>query len=205
MGLVQKEILMRLYEVGERVREGFNITFRAGHDPAVFMIGKDETFGTPTCITLASGIRRELRHDDDQNEPFRLRWGKYDETTAGLQLLAQTEQESDKDGQALVLIDRCELPNIPLTKIEEAYGHPEPMQLTTSRGDDGHQCELVLFNPGDGLFITWDRRLIGTKTDLRFILWWGMNEKTGAMELQQREPQRRRHYRTVRDQQPQAQ
>jgi len=172
---------MRFYEVSETIRSGFPITQEEGHKPYVGMVAHDDEYGTPACIALGRSIYRELQHPSDHSKQFRLHWGNYVNTTAGYMLVSQTKEESDADDRALVLITRCYLPNAGITKVESADDYLKPEHLTYAKGD-GVRKELFLMQPGSGLFIKWDKRLLGTERSLTFIIVWDAERRELRME-----------------------
>jgi len=177
---------MRFYEVSETIRPGFPVEQEEGHKPYVNMVMRDDEYGTPACLALGNSICRELKHPEDQQERFRLLWGSYEYSTAGHMLVAQTEGESDADSCALVLITRCYLPKVGITKVESADKYLSPDHLTYAQGD-GVRRDLFRMHPGTGLFIKWDKRLLGATHHLRFIIAWDSEKK----ELRMEEPERR--------------
>lgn len=172
---------MRFYEVSETIRPGFSIVQEEGYKPYVSMVAHDDEYGTPACLALGRSIYRELQHPNDTSEQFRLHWGKYVNTTAGYMLVSQTKEERDADTRALVLITRCYLPNAGITKVESADDYLKPDHLTYAKGD-GIRRELFLMQPGSGLFIKWDKRLLGTDRSLAFIIVWDAEKKELRME-----------------------
>jgi hypothetical protein len=177
---------MRFYEVSETIRPGFPVVQEEGHKPYVSMVAYDDEYGAPACLALGSSICRELKHPDDQKEQFRLFWGEYVYSTAGSMLIAQTREESDADNCALVMITRCYLPRIGITKIESADKYLKPEQLVYAQGD-GTRRDLFIMSPGTGLFIKWDKRLLGSDHHLSFIIAWDAEKK----ELRMEEPVRK--------------
>jgi hypothetical protein len=189
---------MRFYEVSETIRPGFPITQEEGHKPYISMVAHDDEYGTPACLALGRSVYRELQHPDDHPKPFKLYWGKYENTTAGYMLVSQTKEESNADGHALVLITRCYLPDIGITKVESADAYLRPERLTYARGD-GIQRDLFLMQPGSGLFIKWDKRLLGTDRSLTFIIAWDAETQELRMEAPKpKAPYRRWQQRSAR-------
>lgn len=163
---------MHLYEVGMDVRRGFKVVLAEGKVPVVPMVSKSIETGGPTVIALGKSICRELHHPDDRKRTFRLNRADYHETTAGLMLVAQSEEQNAKDERALVLIDQCWLPTVPMTDVRPAKQYTKPEHLAYSVGDETRR-DLFLFLPGNGVFVHWDYRLIPEATEhLRFILAW---------------------------------
>lgn len=179
---------MRFYEVGETIRPGLDVRLEEGHKPSVTLVEHDDEYGTPACLALGSTICRELKHPDDQGKRFTLLWGQLKSTTAGEMLVAQSKEEAYADQLALVLITRTYLPRIGITKVESADRFDRPEHLTYAKGD-GIRRELFIMRPHTGLFIKWDKRLLGADRHLKFILaWdWALDEQTGgcSLELQQ--------------------
>lgn len=173
---------MQLFEVGEHIRPGFKLTTEEGRRPSVPLLAFDNEAKGPTCVSLGNSLCKLLRHPEDRGTQWTLLWGKLRDTNVGLTLVAQTEEAAKKDRQALVLLDRCYLPNVPLTEVVSTYEYADPERLTYSVGE-GHQRDLFLFKPGEGLLIRWDRRLLGTNKDLKFILVWKADAQ-GQMTLQ---------------------
>ena len=173
---------MRFYEVTETIRPGFPVVQEEGHTPYVSMVAYDDEYKTPSCLALGSSICRELKHQEDKNEPFRLLWGEYVYSTAGGMLIAQTKEESDADNCALVLVTRCYLPRIGITKVESADKYASPERLTYAQGD-GVRRDLFIMRPGTGLFIKWDKRLLGADRHLKFIIAWDADAKELRMEM----------------------
>lgn len=173
---------MQLFEVGERIRSGFKLSVEEGKRPSVPLLAFDAEVNGPTCVSLGNSLCKLLRHPGDRGLQWSLIWGKLRDTNVGLTLVAQVEEAAKKDRQALVLLDRCYLPNVPLTEVVSTYEYADPERLTYSAGD-GHQRDMFLFKPGEGLLVRWDRRLLGTDKDLKFILVWKANEQ-GQMTLQ---------------------
>lgn len=178
---------MRFYEVSETIRPGFPIVQEEGHAPYVSITAYDDEYKTPACLALGSSICRELKHSDDQREPFRLLWGSFEHTTAGDMLVAQTEEESNEDNCALVLITRCYLPNVGITRVESADGHLNPERLTYAQGD-GVRRDLFIMRPGTGLFIKWDKRLTGASHHLKFIIAWDAKKQELLMKQPKTKP-----------------
>ena len=149
--------------------EGFRVTLRPA--PGICM-GPDNQLGDCTVLPLGKSITRYLGHREDGAEAFRLLFGKLTDTTAGLCIVAQTEEESRKDNRALLLIDVSTDPEADVTtKIVDAHGRTRP-ETVTATNEGGCGRLLCLFRPGDGLFVntTWRRQ--AQQVRHKFILEW---------------------------------
>lgn len=175
---------MRLYEVGEHVQEGLSVARSSGrYDKPIISLGLDVDTSAWHAIELGNSIRRELRHPADREVPFRLKRGKFDPASHGLKLVAMQDQDPD-DGTALVVIQRCELPGVPMNEVVSAKKHTDPEHLQCSRNTmSGY--DTFLFRPGDGLFITWDARLTTSGYTLRFVIEWEWDVKANRHVLRQ--------------------
>lgn len=160
---------MRLYEVGEHVREGLSIS--RGNGIPCISLGLDVETNDWHSIQLGNSIRRELKHPDDGDSLFRLMRGKLDPHAPHiLKFLAMYAAEPD-DELAFVVVHRCELPGVPMNEVVSAYKHNDPEHLLRTR-NTGSGYDTFLFRPGDGLYITWDHRLTTQGYDLRFVITW---------------------------------
>lgn len=161
---------MQLFEVGEHVQEGLFVTMEVGHKPCI-CLGADIETNELHFIELGNSICRELKHPDDAPERFRLKRARLDQNALHIiKLLALHKSEPD-DGLALVVVTRSELPGVPMNVVESARKHTDPEHLSRTRGG-GSGCDVFLFRPGNGLYISWSRRLTGLKYDLCFVISW---------------------------------
>ncbi len=160
---------MWLFEVHDDVRTGFRLTLRAGE--AGVPMGFDETTKATTWLPVGNSIERALQHPDDQTQSFVLIRAKLEDTTSGLCLVKQSEEDARAEKLALVLVDGCTDPEIGATRIAEAYNKPSPELITCAQGS-GHLRNLYVFRPGDALFISWSAKALGTNQPKRFIIAW---------------------------------
>jgi hypothetical protein len=160
---------MFLFEVREHVEDGFKLV-RRGNE-AMVALGYDTAAKGPVFLPIGNSIERELRHPDDYNLPFRLLQGKFEEKGVGTVLTAQTREEALKEGKALVLVEACCDPELGVTNVAEAYGKSKP-ELFSYTEDGSMIRRLLIFKPGDAVFISWSARSLGTERPKRFIIAW---------------------------------
>lgn len=164
---------MWLFEVHDDVRAGFRLNLRAGE--AGVPMGFDETTNGNAWLPLGNSLERALQHPEDQEVAFVLERARLEDKSAGLILTKQTEDEAHAERLALVLVDGCTDPEIGITRIAEAFNKPAPELITFAQGN-GHTRRLYVFKPGDGLFISWSARALGTTHPKRFIIAWDGEE-----------------------------
>lgn len=161
---------MRLFEVGEHVQEGLPITMDVGHTPCV-SLGADVATNELHFIELGNSICRELKHPEDSSVRFRLKRARFDQAAVStIKLVALHATEPDDD-LALIVVARSELPGAPMNGVESAYKHTDPEHLSRTRGY-GSGCDVFLFRPGNGLYISWSRELTGLKHNVCFVIAW---------------------------------
>lgn len=160
---------MWLFEVHDDVRAGFRLILKAGE--AGVPMGYDETTNGSAWLPLGNSIERALVHPDDQDLEFQLLRAKLEDTTSGLCLVKQTEEEARAEQLALVLVDGSTDPEVGVTNIAEAFGKPTPELITYARGN-GHTRQLYVFKPGDALFISWSAKALDAPRPKRFIIVW---------------------------------
>lgn len=159
---------MKLYRVSEYVQDGFLIQRIAGQRPCI-SLGVDGSLNAPMCLPLSSTLCDAVSHPDDVGLNAVLNYAKFTDTTAGLMLSAI------KDGQlgntALVLLTHSKS-NGYTTEVSVANGHTRP-ELVSTVSNPVSRCDLVLFHPGDGLKVFWDRRMFDPPEQaVRFTVAW---------------------------------
>lgn len=160
---------MWLFEVHDDVRPGFKLHLRQG-DVGV-SLGYDSAYDNETWLPVGNSIASALRHEEDQELPFKLMRAKFEERNIGFVLTKQTDDEARNERKALVLIDGCTDPGIGVTLIAEAYGRERPELISYAEGK-GQLRKLFVFKPGDALFISWPARALGAQAPRRFIISW---------------------------------
>lgn len=158
---------MWLFEVHDGPRPGFRLNLRHGY--AGVCMGQEGT--CESWLPLGNSIERALSHPDDQQLQFQLLRAKLEDTTSGLCLVKQTEDEARAERKALVLVDGCTDREIGVTNIAEAYGRSMP-ELVTYVESGGCVRRLYVFKPGDALFISWPARALNAHKPKRFVIAW---------------------------------
>ncbi len=160
---------MWLFEVHDDIRPGFKLTLNAGE--VGVPMGFDDAIKTTAWLPVGTSIERALRHPEDQKQSFSLLRAKLEDTTIGLCLVSQTEEEARAEKLALVLVHAITNPELGVTRIAEAHNKPSPELVTFTQGEE-HLRNLYVFRPGDALFISWAARALGTDHHKRFIVAW---------------------------------
>lgn len=189
---------MWLYEVHEGPRPGLRVSLSSAH--VGVQLGFDDEYATPAVLPLGRSLTRLLVHKDDEQSPFMLMRANLEETTAGLCLTKQSEEEARAEKKALVLIDGRTVAG-GVTHIGHARGKPAPELVTYTQGD-GCRRELYVFKPGDALFISWAHE--GSRPKKFVIEWNGQDlvEQAVARRWERHHQKRRGRQQEASPQQP---
>lgn len=184
---------MWLFEVLDSARPGFRITLRSGC--ACVHMGVDDQ-NRSALLPLGHSLERLLVHDEDQTAEFVLLRAQLKETTAGLCLTRQSEEEAQTEQRALVLFDTWNTDGCVTgaARLEVAYGYPMPDLVTYTKG---RECQrgLYVFKPGDAIYIHWVGDKSANEPEKRFILRWDGSQmqerlcrRRGPRRLPHRQP-----------------